>query len=625
MAAASFCASVVDGDAPAYLAAAGSRAVLSRTAGSAAAGLDGLDDDGGRDGAEQGVWLESATPLPAEMLHAAGFGQGGALDGLAPGRELALLLPGAGGFSGLGDAELTGVLRGWRRVSSWAAAMEHAAVAELSGRRIEEARSAGACVSEAERFAAAEVAAALTLTRCAAEGLVGRALMLGDLPATAGALGAGVIDAPKALVIVNGVAGLGDGLARRVEAKVLAGAAAQTTGQLRQAVARAAAAADPAGAQQRHDEAARSARVERWTEDAGTGALAGRDLPAADVLAADHRVNALAAALRADGAAGGMDLLRARVFIGLLLGRPVAAPASGGPAPDSPAPDSPAPAAPAPDCAAPDRATSGGLASGGLVPAGLRRVPAGQVAAPTQGPSSSGWGRLSGSVNLTVPLATLAGLARQPGEVAGFGPVPAAVAAQIAAAGWAGPGMRWCVTVTGAGGRAAGHGCAVRRPAGTTHTAGTAKTGGATGPAKGGGDSAGPGGEGAADNAEGSGDGGGWEFTVTVSALATGQCDHRRESAGYVPPASLRHLIEVRDLTCSFPGCRRPARQCDLDHTLAYGHGGRSCECNLAPLCRFHHKLKQTRGWTLTQPAPGILQWTAPSGWKYTVTPRGHP
>jgi hypothetical protein len=46
-------------------------------------------------------------------------------------------------------------------------------------------------LSEAERFAAAEVAAALTLTRCAAEGLVGRALSLDDLPGTAGALASG--------------------------------------------------------------------------------------------------------------------------------------------------------------------------------------------------------------------------------------------------------------------------------------------------------------------------------------------------------------------------------------------------------------------------------------------------
>lgn len=607
-------ASAVDGTASA-LPAAGCGPILYGTAGPAgaveAAVAGGAVADGG-DGAEQGIWLESCTPFPPELWDAlgadgmpvlAGFGQGGLLERLAPGPGLALLLPGSGELSGLGDDELTGVMRAWRRLGSWAAAMEHAAVAELSRRRINEARSAGACLSEAERFAAAEVAAALTLTRCASEGLVGRALSLADLPAAGAALSTGLIDMPKALVILNGVAGLDDEAAGEVEARVAPRAPAQTTGELRNAVAQAAMAVDPAAAGKRHDEAVRSARVERWTETAGTGALAGRDLPVADVLAADNRVNALAAALKSDGAAGEMDLLRAQVFIGLLLGRPVAAAASGD-------------AAPVLRDAFPASVADGGAGA----TAGPPQVVAGPTLVPSGVMSEDGRGRLSGSVNLTVPLATLAGLAQEPGEVAGFGPVTATAAAQIAAAGWGSPGVRWCVTVTGADGAAVGHGCAGRRvretfgtPETSFGTPETSRTNAATATT------------GTAEPAVIHGRGGEWEFTVRVSALARERCDHRRESARYAPPASLRHLIEVRDITCCFPGCRRPARQCDLDHTVAYGHGGRSCECNLAPLCRFHHKLKQTHGWALTQPAPGVLQWTAPSGWKYTVTPRGHP
>jgi hypothetical protein len=545
-----------------------------------------------------------------EVPVVAGFGQGGALDSLGPGPELALLLKDASDLGGLGDDELTGALRGWRRLGSWAAAMEHAAVAELATRRMSVARLAEGWVSEAERFAAAEVSAALTLTRCAAEGLVGRALALADLPGTAAALAAGVIDVPKALVLVTGTAGLDDELARRVEAEVLPKAWKQTAGELRQAVGRAVAAVDPAAAQRRHDAAVKTARVERWAEAAGTGALAGRDLPAADALAADNRVNALAAALKADGAAGGMDFLRAQVFIGLLLGRPVAAPAEPAALPGEAV-------AEAADGAGPDGAGSGGdtAADGGAggvaacdadpvpgAPAGLARASAGPPA-PAMSALANGWGRLCGSINLTLPLATLLGEGGAPGEVAGFGPVPAAAAAQLAAAGWDSPAMRWCVTVTDADGRAVGHGCATRRPRATGAPASPTATG------------------------HGSGDaaGGGWAFTVTVAALAAGQCDHAREAAGYVSPPSLRHLIEIRDRTCSFPGCRRPARQCDLDHTRAYDRGGRSCECNLAPLCRLHHKIKQARGWRLTQPEPGVLQWTTPSGWRYTVTPRGHP
>ena len=146
---------------------------------------------------------------------------------------------------------------------------------------------------------------------------------------------------PRALVITTGVAGLADKLARAVEAEVLVKAPLQTTAELRRAVVRAAMAADPAAADLRREQAQKQARVERWAEPAGTGSIAGRDLPPAEVIAAENRINALAAALKSDGAAGGMDLLRAQVFLDLLLGRPAAAPAlglSGDPASELPGP-----------------------------------------------------------------------------------------------------------------------------------------------------------------------------------------------------------------------------------------------------------------------------------------------
>jgi HNH endonuclease len=82
-------------------------------------------------------------------------------------------------------------------------------------------------------------------------------------------------------------------------------------------------------------------------------------------------------------------------------------------------------------------------------------------------------------------------------------------------------------------------------------------------------------------------------------------CTHRRETSSYRLSARLRHLIAVRNPTCAFPGCRRPARQCDDDHTVPYDQGGRTCDCNLAPLCRRHHRAKQAAGWHLEQPRPG--------------------
>ena len=48
---------------------------------------------------------------------------------------------------------------------------------------------------------------------------------------------------------------------------------------------------------------------------------------------------------------------------------------------------------------------------------------------------------------------------------------------------------------------------------------------------------------------------------------------------------------------------------------------GRTCECNLAALCRRHHQAKQAPGWHLEQPSPGTLTWTLPSARTYTTPP----
>jgi hypothetical protein len=87
----------------------------------------------------------------------------------------------------------------------------------------------------------------------------------------------------------------------------------------------------------------------------------------------------------------------------------------------------------------------------------------------------------------------------------------------------------------------------------------------------------------------------------------------------------LQHLIGVRQQLCMFPGCGRAARRCDLDHTIPYHRGGRTCECNMAPLCRKHHQAKQAQGWWLEQAQPGIMTWTTPSGRRYTTHPTVYP
>ena len=112
-------------------------------------------------------------------------------------------------------------------------------------------------------------------------------------------------------------------------------------------------------------------------------------------------------------------------------------------------------------------------------------------------------------------------------------------------------------------------------------------------------------------------------FTVTVRPLASD--DHGYDEPGYVPSRKLEHLIRARTQTCSAPGCRWPAWRCDLDHTVPFDAGGRTCDCNLAPLCRRHHRCKQATGWRLEQPESGTMLWTTPAGRRYLTEPESYP
>ncbi|HYV81565.1 MAG TPA: DUF222 domain-containing protein [Streptosporangiaceae bacterium] len=254
-----------------------------------------------------------------------GFAAGGVADELPPGPVLAGLAGDAwtAGLGRLSDDELIGVLRAARRLASWSAAMELAAVTDLATRREAESAEEGSCAPG--EHTGDEIAAALTLTARAADVLLDLATALRRLPATMAALAAGRIDRYRATVIADELGGLGDEHAAVVEQQVLDHAPDQTTGQLRAAARRAVLAADPAAARERKERAARDARVERWDEHAGTAALAGRDLPPADVLAADHNLSALAGSLRRPGVSGTMDQLRARAYLALLTGRPLTA------------------------------------------------------------------------------------------------------------------------------------------------------------------------------------------------------------------------------------------------------------------------------------------------------------
>src|SRR5215469_7613404 len=314
--------------------------------------------------------LLAATEDRGHVLPAAALG-GHAV--MAPGPDLAGWLA-CCQAADRDDAALVNSITAWRKVTSWAQAQELAAVAELARRRgapgareasgqgCDRAADAGdrGPVADAGRdehdpvaeleagFAPNEVALALTLTQGGAEYWMDLAVSLTRrLPATLAALGEGTIDLNRARLIDQLTGSLDVDHAGAVERRVLVRAPHQTSGQLRASLQRAVLAVDPAAAERRRKQAEARAWVALSGDHDGTASLSGRFLPAAQAAAAWARICAMAKAMESAGAGGGMDLLRAQVFVGLLLGTlPLIPAADGGPddaGPDDGLPDSAGP------------------------------------------------------------------------------------------------------------------------------------------------------------------------------------------------------------------------------------------------------------------------------------------
>jgi hypothetical protein len=187
-----------------------------------------------------------------------------------------------------------------------------------------------------------------------------------------------------------------------------------------------------------------------------------------------------------------------------------------------------------------------------------------------------------------VTLAALDGDPGACGEVGGFGLVDSADARALAAAASRNPKTRWCVTALNPDGTAAAHACATGRHCWSEDQQAAAflRT-----------------------------------LNLTFTPVIRGPCDHAQAQPGYRPSRSLRHLVNARNTRCTAPRCGRPAARCDQDHTTPWHLGGLTCPCNIAPLCRHHHRCKQAEGWWLDQPEPGVLKWRAPSGRTFTTRP----
>jgi hypothetical protein len=592
----------------------------------------GGDEDGEPD-PEPGKWAGDVS----------GFAAGNPLDALPGGGTLAFFAEGAAGddgrYAGVSDNELDGAISAWDRVEAYACARKHAAVAEFIRRR--PGPDAGADERSGmpamwDEFAVDELRLLLAEHRGAAEDLMSRSHDLAvKLPGTMALFGAGRLPRVKVKIIVYAAAVLDPAAARAAERRGRGGAGRLTPGGLRAAVARAVMGAAPEKARQRREAAQGDARVQRWAEDSGNAALTGRELPPAEVLAADQRITAWAHELRGAGLEGGMDELRARAYLDLLLGK------------DSRPGQGSGTAAPGGGADSGGNGDGGGTGGpGGSGPGGDRPGPGGGGPAGPQAPGSGGPGAGAGPAGfavrgtLTVPLVTLAGLADRAGVLGGIGPIDPWLARDLAGAAVRNPRTTWCVTVTDGLGHAVAHGCARPAPQGRGRREKPGGPGGTRdgpagfsftaeereGPA---GFSFTPAGREGPPGGYGTWrlrtPGDGPDFIIELYPLGTEHCDHRFQAAGHDPGVRLRHLAQVRHATCTSPVCRRPAAGCDFEHNVPYEAGGRTCLCNGGPKCRHDHRLKQQPRWKVEQLADGTFLWTTPSGRSYTTEPTRYP
>ena len=615
--------------------------------------------------------MEGAREIPASVV------AGRIAECLPTGPGLAAWLANAEA----GDLEqgaLAGVAASFRRMAAWAQAGELAMVAQIASRAAARDQKIG--VDDDGRparipvSACSEVSLGLVMTQCTASWWTDLAVTLRwRLRETGRALAEGSIDLSRARLIAEATGLLGDEAARAVEQQILPGAGGLTTGQLRAALRRAVIAVDPEGAERRRQEAERQAKVSLYGDEDGTATLSGSGLPVIQAAAAMARITAMARALKASGAVGGMDLHRAQVFIGLLLGTlPYIPPAEGAP------PDDPPPGQAPPDIPPPGDGPPGGPSQEdpwpdgqdgpcdegdpyldeGPVPAryhddddddiadrsGAAPVwaPLPAVIPPIFGRSRSpqtGTGRPPGGLlDVALPWSVLAGLSTEPGHLGRIGPVTAAQARRLAEAASADPAAQWRIVVTSPAGQALAVARIPRRPSARAGRGRHERDGPPLGSGLVGRVTLTIGEEDALIRPEGHDLPGGIVAAALRAAAqatarvqeqaladaAAGGCAHMSQSKTYRPPPRLQEFVIARDLTCRFPSCRQPAWRSDLDHTIAWPQG-RTCRCNLGGLCRTHHQLKQHPGWKLTQTAAsGIFTWTTPAGRTYTATPDIH-
>ncbi|MFC8732029.1 DUF222 domain-containing protein [Luteimicrobium sp. NPDC057192] len=416
----------------------------------------------------------------------------------------------------LRDDALVEVAAAAERLRSWALAVQSRAVTELA------VRAGGS--SLALDGASAVVAARLCLTSRAADLLLGLSAGLDELPEVAEALNDGRIDERRARALVDGVVDV-----PREDRRALVGplvgtwaepgpACRLTAPHVRERVRRVVAAHDPAGAERRRDRARDGRCV---TFDPAPDAMA----YVTALIPADHAAKVRAhldrLAVSQQGAADEartLDQLRADTLVALLTGaRPITGPGLAGTA---------------------------------------RGSSAGQVTEPMAWTSPT----VRTVVHVTIAASTLLGLDDAPGDLRGFGPIPAALARELAA----GEGVTWQRILTD--------------PA----------TGIATDLSR----------------------------RTYRPGVVLGEFVRARDATCTFPGCRVPAVRCDLDHVEPFVHPERADRRTEASSPPP----GQTRADNLHPVCRRHHNLKTHHGWSTTrEPVTGRVSWTAPTGHVHDV------
>ena len=227
----------------------------------------------------------------------------------------------------------------------------------------------GESVNQAFEGAAAEFQLAGMLTRGKAKSMLATAEGIYErLPQLGAALADGAIDTDRARVFIEGTSHIPQSQARQIVAELLDAAGDKTTGQLRRTIRRRCIERDPAGAHDRYEHALQQRRVATHSTPEGTASLHILDAPPDQVASAAKLINQIARRRKRRGDTASIDQIRTDVALDLLHNR------------------------------------------------------INQSDTPARG----------GGVHIHADIETLSGLADRPGELAGYGPVVADVARQIA-------------------------------------------------------------------------------------------------------------------------------------------------------------------------------------------------